>query len=173
MKTLAGFLIRHASERDATSIAEIQIRTLQAFCQRLTPDDKPQALDFGSRTVEWKETLGTPVGTVLVAIKGIRMAGFCTLAPSNDPDAIPETAVIGCFCVDPPAWGRGAGRGLVEEVVAQARKRGYSRLTRWVVVADDRAKRFCEKAGFIPDGNEKTEEICGHAMRAVRFSMAL
>ena len=173
MKTLDRFLIRYASERDAARIAGIQVRTWQAACHGLVPDDKLHALDPASRALEWKETLGTPVETVFVAMKGVRMAGFCTLAPSEDPDAAPETAEIGCFCVDPPAWGRGAGRGLAEEVVGQARKRGYSQLTQWVIVANDRARRFCEKAGFLPDGKEKTEEISGCPVREVRYSMAL
>lgn len=69
--------------------------------------------------------------------------------------------------------GPGAGRGLAVEVVGQARKRGYSKLTQWVIVANDRARCFCEKAGFLSDGKEKTEEISGCPVREVRYAMAL
>lgn len=63
MKTLDRFLIRHASERDAARIAGIQVRTWQASCHGLVPDEKLHALDPSVRALEWKETLGTPVET--------------------------------------------------------------------------------------------------------------
>lgn len=170
MKTLARFLIRHASGRDATRIAGIQVRSCQAACHGVVPEAKLRELDASRCAVEWKDLLGTPAQqTVLVAMKGNRMAGFCTLSPSDDP----ATAEIGSFYVDPLAWGRGAGHELAEEVVGQAKRKGYSRITQWVIGANERAKRFCESIGFVPDGSEKTEEISGCPVRELRYSRAL
>ncbi|MCW1921345.1 GNAT family N-acetyltransferase [Luteolibacter arcticus] len=174
MKTLARFLIRHASGRDATRIAGIQVRSCQAACQGLVPETKLRELDASRRALEWKDMLGTPCQqTVLVAMRGDRMAGFCTLSQSQDPDASSATAEISSFFVDPLAWGRGAGHELAEEVMDQAKRRGYSRITQWVIGANDRAKRFCESLGFAPDGSEKTEEISGCPVQELRYSKAL
>jgi RimJ/RimL family protein N-acetyltransferase len=140
----------------------------------LVPENKLREMDASRRAVEWKDTLGTPCQqTVLVAMKGTRMAGFCTFSQSDDPDAGPATAEIGSFFIDPLAWGRGAGHELAEEVLDQAKRRGYSRVTQWVIAANDRAKRFCESFGFLPDGSEKTEEISGCPVRELRYVKAL
>ena len=174
MKTLARFLIRHATGRDAPRIAGIQIRSCQAACRGLVPETKLRELDPSRRAVEWKDLLGTPCQqTVLVAMKGTRMAGFCTFADSQDPDAGPSTAEIGSFFIDPLAWGRGAGHELAEEVMGQAKRRGYSQITQWVIGANDRAKRFCESLGFSADGSEKTEEVSGCPVRELRYVRAL
>lgn len=170
MKTLDRFLIRQASERDAPRIAGIQVRSWQAACQGLVPADHLGWLDVSRCAVEWKDLLGMPTGrTVLVAMKGTRMAGFCALSPSEDP----ATAEIDSFFVDPLAWGRGAGHELADEVVGHAKRKGYSRITQWVIGENDRAKRFCTSIGFVPDGSEKTGEISGCPVRELRYSRAL
>ncbi len=101
------------------------------------------------------------------------MAGFCTLSPSQDPDAGTATAEIDSFFVDPLAWGRGAGHEMAEEVVGHAKRKGYSRITQWVIGANDRAKRFCASIGFVPDGTEKTEEISGCPVSEMRYARDL
>ena len=174
MKTLARFLIRHATGRDASRIAGIQVRSCQAACQGLVPETKLREMDASRRAVEWKDVLGTPCEqTVLVAMKGTRMAGFCTFSQSQDPAAGPATAEIGSFFIDPLAWGRGAGHELAEEALDQAKRRGYSRVTQWVISANDRAKRFSESIGFSPDGVEKTEDISGCPVRELRYVKSL
>ncbi|MCW1885935.1 GNAT family N-acetyltransferase [Luteolibacter flavescens] len=174
MKTLDRFLIRHASGRDATRIAGIQIRSCQAACKGLVPETKLQEMDASRRAVEWKDALGTPCQqTVLVAMKGNRMAGFCTFSESTDPEAAPATAEIGSFFVDPLAWGRGAGRDLAEEVMGQAKRRGFSQITQWVIGANDRSRRFCESIGFAPDGVVKTEDISGCPVQELRYARRL
>ena len=174
MKTLTRFLIRHATGRDAPRIAGIQVRSCQAACHVLVPETKLREMDASRCAMEWKDVLGTSCQqTVLVAMRGTRMAGFCTLSQSEDPDAGPATAEIGSFFIDPLAWGRGAGHELAEEVLDQAKRRGYSRITQWVIGGNDRAKRFCESLGFSTDGSEKTEEISGCPVRELRYVRAL
>ena len=131
-------------------------------------------MDASRRAVEWKDVLGTPSEqTILVAMKGSRMAGFCTISQALDPEAGSTTAEIGSFFIDPLAWGRGAGHELAEEALDQAKRRGYSKVIQWVIGANDRSKRFCESIGFAPDGVEKTEEISGVPVRELRYVKAL
>lgn len=174
MKTLACFLIRHATARDAPRIAGIQVRSCQAAFQGLVPEAKLREMDASRRAIEWMDVLGTPCEqTILVAMKGTRMAGFCAFSRSADPDADPATAEISSFFIDPLAWGRGAGHELAEEVLDQAKRRGYSTVTQWVIGANDRAKRFCGSIGFSPDGVEKTGDISGFPVREMRYVKVL
>ena len=169
MTVLDRFLIRHASGRDAARIAGIHVRSWQAAYRGLVPDEVLDALDPVHRAMVWKGLLGTSEETVLVAMRGSRMAGFCSLVPSRDPDAAAGTGEIASFWVDPPAWGLGAGRALARELVAQARGRRFRRLTLWVLPGNARARCFYEKAGFAPDGAVKQEERQGHAIEVTRY----
>jgi predicted GNAT family N-acyltransferase len=68
--------------------------------------------------------------------------------------ATPGTAQIGRLAVHAGARGRGAGRVLLDALVADARRRGYVRA---VLNAQDHAIGFYAKAGFVPFGETVVE----------------
>lgn len=169
MEVLDQFLVRHACERDSARIAGIHVRSWQRAYRGLVPDGMLEALDPIQRALVWKELLGTPEETVLVVLRGERMAGFCSLLPSRDEDAPRRTGEIASFYIDPAAWGRGAGRHLMAEVIRQAEERGFKRVRLWVLAGDERARRFYEKAGFTADGAERNEDRQGVKVPVLRF----
>lgn len=66
----------------------------------------------------------------------------------------PDTAQIGRMAVHAGARGRGAGRVLLDALVADASARGYARA---VLNAQDHAVGFYAKAGFVPFGETMVE----------------
>lgn len=173
MEVLDRFLVRHACERDASRIAGIHVRSWQKAYRGLVPDGMLDALDPIQRALVWKELLGMPEETVLVVMRGARMAGFCSLLPSRDGDAVRGTGEIASFYIDPPAWGHGAGRELMAEVVRQARERRFQRVTLWVLAGNERARGFYEKAGFARDGGKKAEDRQGFSIPVLRYAKEL
>jgi predicted GNAT family N-acyltransferase len=68
---------------------------------------------------------------------------------------------IGRMAVLTQARGSGAGRALLEELMAEARRRGF---TRTALSAQTAAKAFYEKSGFEVDGAEYMEDGILHVM---------
>ena len=61
-------------------------------------------------------------------------------------------------------WGEGYGSKLMETVLDDISKAGYSKVMLWVFEKNMRARRFYEKHGFTTEGKEKPGldpiEIC-------------
>ena len=86
--------------------------------------------------------------------------GFCSTGPSRDGDHDAGLAgEVYAIYLRPEAWGRGAGRAIFNHSVEDFRQRGFTRVTLWVVIANERARRFYEAAGFRADGLTKTGEF--------------
>lgn len=173
MAETACYLIRKASERDADRIARIHVRTWQAAYRGLIPDDYLDGLDPVKRAVSWKGLIGAPNVLVLVAVRGSRVVGFCSLVPSRDAAAPPEIAELSSLYVDPREWRRGAGSSLMTAALDHAGSHGFKVVTLWVLSSNARARCFYEMAGFEPDGVEKQDERLGFPIHELRYSRAL
>jgi GNAT superfamily N-acetyltransferase len=93
--------------------------------------------------------------------------------PSRDDDADPATGEVPMIYALPRAWGSGAGRELMAAAVAGLREAGFAQVTLWVLDSNARARRFYERAGFVPDGATKTDVLAGATMTEVRYRRAL
>lgn len=173
MPGTSPYLVRKASEHDASRVAEIQVKTWQVAYRGLLPDDYLDGLDPVRRAVVWKGLLAEPKGAVFLAQKDSHVVGFCDVLPSRDPAAPPEIAEIAAIYVEPAAWGTGAGRSLIAAATGYARDHGFVIVTLWVLATNERAKRFYVAAGFMPDGAEKTVERPGLTLHEVRYRRVL
>jgi predicted GNAT family N-acyltransferase len=68
-------------------------------------------------------------------------------------------AVIGRMATDPAARGRGHGSAVLAELERQARLRGFAEVE---LHAQLTARRFYERAGYLPVGEEYEEVGIGH-----------
>ncbi len=55
----------------------------------------------------------------------------------------------------PSHWRRGIGSLLCEQMVTEARTRGYTEVVLWVLESNERALRFYDSLGFCPDGKTR------------------
>jgi GNAT superfamily N-acetyltransferase len=109
-------------------------------------------LSVEDRERSWQTTFDEPEYGVVVAEDRARLVGFASFGPSRDDDAPPGTGEIPAIYVDPAVLGTGVGRQLFDAAAANLRGRGFTRATLWVLEANDRARRFYEKAGWSWDG---------------------
>ena len=167
-------VVRRANISDAPGIARIHVETWRAAYRGLMPDDVLKALSVERRAQFWREHLSQSPGTAFVAEAGGQVAGFCDLVPSRDEDAGPDAvAEIAAIYIDRQFWRQGAGRALCECALAEARRKGCTRVTLWVLAGNLPAKHFYAAMGFQPDGTSKMHQIGGAGLPHVRLSRPL
>ena len=86
-----------------------------------------------------------------------RLVGQVTFLPASRaavPDDEPGLAHLRSLFVDPEYWGTGLARELHGAAVAAARERGYVRMRLYTPAAHGRARRFYEREGWVPVGEE-------------------
>jgi GNAT superfamily N-acetyltransferase len=167
--------VRNAKPDDCAAIAAVHVRAWQAVYRGHMPDEFLDDLNVGERTEMWRKLCVRP-GRVLLVMDDFdgSISGFCDLIPSRDADAKSTTAEISAVYVSPARWRQGIGKELLSEAVARARGAGFSEVTLWVLDANQRARTFYEKLGFILDGSTKEDDRWGDfVIREVRYRKPL
>lgn len=141
----------------------------------LLPDAYLAALAEPRRAATWRELLGAP-GTevrVWLAERDGRLVGFAATSPTRDGGQPPLTAELSALYLVEDAAGTGVGRALLERAVLDLEERGRRRALLWVFAANARARRFYERAGFGPDGEERVGRRGDLEQKEVRYACAL
>ncbi|HWO11824.1 MAG TPA: GNAT family N-acetyltransferase [Polyangiaceae bacterium] len=163
--------VRHALARDAGAIASIHVRSWQHAYRGILPAVVLDSLDEAARENEWRARLGAPEHDLLVAELGATVVGFCSLQPSRDADAPPQTGEVVAIYVAPEHTGRGAGSALLRACLTVSR--GYRGLTLWVLAGNHAARRFYEAFGYGRDGATQRVERGGARLEQVRYRLDL
>ena len=90
--------------------------------------------------------------TRLAAELDARIIGFASGGPSRDEDAEAAPAEVYAIYVEPAAWGRGAGRRLLERLEAALLGSDFDAATLWVLEDNPRARRFYARQGWRDSG---------------------
>jgi GNAT superfamily N-acetyltransferase len=151
--TATTYRIRRASPGDARSVAEVHVGSWRHAYRGLLPDEYLDRLSVDDREAKWREAFGEEGSGAFVAEAGDRIVGFASFGASRDDDASETVGEVPAIYVAPSELGRGVGRQLLEAASAALRDAGYRRATLWVLEANERARRFYEKAGWTWDGS--------------------
>jgi len=125
------------------------------------------------RAATWTENLADPKRLLLVALDAEVIIGFCSFRPSRDAQAPAGVGEISAIYVEPARWRGGHGSALMAVALVEARERGFSELTLWVLEANAPARAFYEARGFVTDGAAKTSQAAGATLAEVRYRRSL
>lgn len=161
--------VREATVGDALAIETIRVRGWRAAYRHVFPPEELDALPVDE--TRWRRRIAEPPRgwSIVVAEEGGAVVGFAATGPSRDEPGLGELYAI---YVDPGRWSAGAGRALIaraEEGLAA----DYREAALWVLEANDRARRFYERAGWALDGARKAEERLGVRAPEVRYRKRL
>ena len=162
--------IRVATERDASGIALVHVRSWQEAYAGIVPDAYLASLDAGERTAQWVRYLREgPADEIRtwVALAADRVVGFVTVGPSRDEDAARGDQEIFSIYLDPGTWGHGVARDLMRTVIAAVGEK--TTVTLWVLADNERARHFYRRHGFQADGVERYDDIGGESLLEVRY----
>jgi L-amino acid N-acyltransferase YncA len=134
--------IRQARPEDEAALREIDAATWSADVSPAPPPPAGKAF-FDGRIRP---------ADVLVAEMASAVAGYAALGPATALASNAHVMVVRSVAVDPARQRRGAGRGLMEASVAEARARGARKLVLRVLGANVRARHLYESCGFEVEG---------------------
>lgn len=168
---------RPAAPADAVALATVHVRSWQAAYRGVLSDDVLDGPELPENRVRlWRRLPDEPGPRDLTFVAERpdgRIVGLLHGAPTRDPDGDPDTGEVIAIYAEPTAWGTGVGRELMTAALQALRGAGFASVTLWVLDSNDRARRFYERAGFLPDGAQKDEVFVGAAIREVRHRRRL
>jgi GNAT superfamily N-acetyltransferase len=150
--------VRDATVDDAEGIALAHVSSWRTAYAGIMPDDVLAALDPVERTELLRSALARDdrQGTTLTALRDGAVVGFAHVGhyhPEHGGSEVDESAgeVYGIY-VHPDHWGYGVGRALIEAAVARLAGGRPRPVRLWVLDANESARRFYERCGFVADG---------------------
>ena len=157
------------------AIASVQVGSWQAAYRGLMPDEVLDGLSVERRAEVWRSVAAGRAGEAVLVLEGNDgIEGFAHVCAGRDVDVDAGTGEVSSIYLLPASWGKGRGRALMDAAVQRLCAEGYHSATLWVLVTNDRARRFYEAAGWSRDGAEKTERIGGAAsISEVRYRRPL
>lgn len=133
-------IIRDASSGDALEDARSLIRAhFTAHSSAHTPEETERVL------AALPSPYVAPGGGIWVAYEGETALGSAALQPQSD-----DAGELKRMFVRPEARGRGVARALAQHVIADARRRGYSRLRLGTLTTMHAAQQLYLSLGFTP-----------------------
>lgn len=178
------------TEADIDAVSAVRVQGWQAAYPGLMPQAYLDAMSVARDAAERRSRFGRrlPQACDLVAVREGTVAGWAALGPARDPDlsgtpdtpgspgvsdapgvAPPAAGELFALYVTPGLTGTGIGRALLTAGLDRARAAGWETLCLWVVRGNTRARRFYERAGFVPDGAEEAYEVAGVSVPEVRY----
>jgi GNAT superfamily N-acetyltransferase len=109
-----------------------------------------------ARVEHVRSRLHDPGSWFLVATDGPIVVGMASAEALRGENRAGPVIPGGCFLnllyVLPERWGEGIGRAMLDAVLAEARRRGYSRIHLWTHEDNERSHRLYRSGGFSPTG---------------------
>ena len=168
--------VRDARLEDADLSGEIHILAWQHAYRGLMPDEYLDGLSIPERRQTWRRTLAQEHEVTTHTRVGLldgRVGGFAIAGAVRDADLEADVGELYAINVHPDTWGRGLGRALVSSCVDGLAADGFRRATLWVLVGNERARRFYESLGWHCEGLEKSGEVLGAQTHEIRYAIDL
>jgi ribosomal protein S18 acetylase RimI-like enzyme len=153
---------RVASQADAEAIARLHVASWRDAYREFVPAAFLDALKVELRIAYWREEIGDPAITVLLAESPQALVGFCACGPSHDSERpAPGAWEIYHLHVPPSLRGQGVGAQLFASAVEHGTRAGCRALTLWVIAPNAAARRFYTRQGMRTDGAEQIRPLGG------------
>jgi len=167
---LGMMIVRPAVHADTEAMGALHVRAWQAAYADVMPAAHLDGLRTADRAEMWRREIDDGGALIVVAtdVDGT-VRGFACAGGEREQHDVGELFALN---VDPGAWGRGHGVALLA-AAAEWLAEQWDEAVLWVVDANPRARAFYERAGWRPDGGERTDEVHGAVVAEVRYRRTL
>ena len=155
-------IVRAATPADPAAMAALHVRAWRATYTGMLPDTFLAGLKVEDREAMWRGSVTEPAlapaeRTILVAEADGTLLGLAAAGHARGDDEL-GLGELYALNVDPPAWGRGAGRALLAAASAWLDAR-FAVSILWVVEQNHRARTLYERAGYTITRWEMEKEL--------------
>ena len=150
--------VRTATADDAGEIVRINVHAWRRAYTGIVPAEVLDAMEIEGRVDRYRYRMRhSPGFEHLVVADGDKIIGYACLGnyrlgQQQNGALHRQIGEVTAIYVDPPHWGTGAGRALMDAARCRLTERGFSTVRLWVLAANHQARRFYEQACFVPDG---------------------
>lgn len=160
-------MVRWAAVDDAPDLADVHVASWQTAYAGILPETYLIDLDREARARWWRRHIEEGAGVLVSGSK--RVVGFCSFGPADDEG----WGEIFAIYVHPDHWDEGHGHELLEAGEAALREQDHDRVLLWVLEANERARRFYERQGWVVGTPIRVEEIGGVQVTELRYEKSL
>ncbi len=146
---------RRATERDASTIADLGARTFEAsFGEHNRPEDMEQYLAWSFSTEQIEAEIANPGSTFLLAHEEGKAIGYAMLRDGKGATSVngPRPMELVRIYVEQKVIGKGYGAALMKACLETAARNGNRTIWLGVWERNIRAVQFYEKWGFVRAG---------------------
>ena len=167
--------VRKAAPPDASAIARINVDGWRVAYADIVPAEALESLDVDSFADSYREILAAddPIA-VFVATDGGRIVAFCGVCPvrngERDAHSSQPTGELAAIYVAPAMRGAGAGHAVHDAGLAHLAAAGFEHAVLWVFEANQLARSFYARHGWVLDSAHEYYETHGQAIPQVRYS---
>jgi GNAT superfamily N-acetyltransferase len=164
-------VLRTGEDFDLFAVGALHYRSRSAAYAGILSAETLARLTADSLSAWWAERWKWERDThrLTVAETGGELAGFTYVGPSETPGC----AELYAIHVEPSLVGTGVGRHLMENALPQLAGLGADRAVLWVLEANEQARRFYDRGGWVPDGGTRVEAVNGEPVPQLRYSRPL
>jgi lincosamide nucleotidyltransferase A/C/D/E len=163
--------VRSATVDDVPAACIIRMRSWRAAYTGLMPQPVIDALDIGTMWSTWRASVQHPTSPSTRLFVGGPPSAVHAYAWVRPDDGSRTAAQVGALYSDPTAWGTKAGWTVLSTAVAFLRGQGFDDLTLWMLKGNERARRFYDRAGWAPVGEEQTTQTPAGSYVEVRYRL--
>ena len=174
MSSTTIFKVRPATLRDAKSIAELHNASVRDAFKSMIGDVPIADVPLDKRQAFWREAIEYSEPQVQVVLDDEKIIGFVGFDRSRDKGTPPTMGEIWAIYVASVYLGQGAGVALWDAAREGLQDEGCTHVSVWVPLANDRAMRFHELAGFKREmASAKTVAIGAVKVEEIRLKRTL
>ena len=151
MSSTTTFTVRPATLRDAKAITDLHNATVCEAFKSATPNAPVPVAALEKSLAHWREAIEYAEPQVQVAMDGDKIVGFVGYDRSRDKGTPPTMGEIWAIHVLASHWDKGAGLALWDAAREGLMEEGCTHVSLWLPVANERAMRFHDLAGFKRD----------------------
>ena len=163
-----NYKIRWAEKQDANSLGKIHTKSWQVAYQGIIPAEILDNIDVEERIKRFKKAIQENQEETAVLLANNKVVGFITLGENRDGDFGADTGEIWGIYLHPDYYRMGLGTELIKWGIEELSKRGYKKITLWVLKDNISSRKFYVKNGFVFDGTEG-EIKKGKVLKKVRY----